>query len=59
MHVQPFTQTAQVSLLSASQLQQSANNMDSDKDAFMLVRIYYFDLRVFLIVFMKKHFFIY
>lgn len=45
--IQPSIQSAQVTLFSASQLQQSAIAMNVDIDAFLLVRVYYFVLSPF------------
>ena len=42
-------QSAQVTLFSASQLQQSVISMNTDTDAFMLVRVYYFVLSTFFV----------
>ena len=51
-------QSAQVTLFSASQLQQSAIAMNVDIDAFLLVRVYYFVLSTFS-QFFNEFFFIY
>ena len=45
--IQPSIQSAQVTLFSASQLQQSVIAMNVDIDAFLLVRVYYFVLSTF------------
>ena len=45
--IQPSIQSAQVTLFSESQLQQSVIAMNVDIDAFLLVRVYYFVLSPF------------
>lgn len=52
-------QSAQVTLFSVSQLEQSIISMDTDTDDFMLVRVYYFRVEYFFFLQFVNEFFFY